>query len=101
MLTTGRKMTKAYLDTTMMSPESMEFEAGLHQRIVGQEEAVSQLVQTYEIYTADNGFGSSHCQSPIPGSHWHGKNADRGSCRRNSLRQFTSIRQNRLRRIPA
>ena len=43
---------KSYLDPSAKSPEVMEFESELRHRIVGQEQAVAQLVETYQVYRA-------------------------------------------------
>src|SRR5215471_20003408 len=50
MLATSAK--KDYLDPRMRCPEVMEYEAELHRRVVGQEEAIGQLVETYQVYKA-------------------------------------------------
>jgi len=47
-----KKFTKAYLDPKMRSAEVTEFEAELRHRIVGQDEAICQLVETYQVYKA-------------------------------------------------
>ena len=43
---------KTYLDPKMKSAEVLEFESELSRRIVGQDEAVRQLVETYQVYKA-------------------------------------------------
>src|SRR5215831_9708132 len=43
---------KTHLNPGMKSSEVMEFDAELRRRIVGQEEAIGQLVETYQVYKA-------------------------------------------------
>src|SRR5215813_11603899 len=43
---------KTYLDPKTKSAEVLEFESELRRRIVGQDEAVQQLVETYQVYKA-------------------------------------------------
>jgi ATP-dependent Clp protease ATP-binding subunit ClpB len=52
MATTSRASRKTYLDPTLKCSEVREFESELRRRIVGQEAAVSQLVETYQVYRA-------------------------------------------------
>jgi len=52
MLGASTAKTNSYLDPKTRSSEVLEFEAGLRQRIVGQENAIQQLVETYQVYTA-------------------------------------------------
>src|SRR5262245_41591049 len=43
---------KTYLDPEMKTPEVREFESELRRKIVGQDEAVRQLVETYQVFKA-------------------------------------------------
>src|SRR5688500_2409112 len=52
MATTSKASRKTYLDPTLKCSEVREFESELRRRIVGQEAAVSQLVETYQVYRA-------------------------------------------------
>ena len=52
MLGTSTAKNKSYLDPKTRSSEVLEFESELRQKIVGQENAVRQLVETYQVYTA-------------------------------------------------
>jgi ATP-dependent Clp protease ATP-binding subunit ClpB len=52
MSATSTAAKKTYLDPKTKSPEVLEFEQALRTKIVGQEEAVQQLVETYQVYKA-------------------------------------------------
>src|SRR5262245_1654649 len=52
MLATSTAKATGYLDPKTRSSAVLEFESELRQRVVGQEKAIQQLVEAYQIYTA-------------------------------------------------
>jgi ATP-dependent Clp protease ATP-binding subunit ClpB len=52
MATTSRAVRKTYLDPTLKCSEVREFESELRRRVIGQQAAISQLVETYQVYKA-------------------------------------------------